>query len=476
MWDLSGGRRSPLPPAGPPPPFPVPQHHHSLPPGQPASNVATQGTSYPSLSAFGSSVPSTARSDSYGFNHASTSYEYQAPRGIAFPSSPSHHSPSHYPAQQQPAVVIHHSSHHSKSKHSSSHNRLRRHSHSGLNTMPVSRPSVPQVPIYTSGGALLKPALVHHTPSAQNLSSSYHRPSQSHNHVAFQGQPPKSALKKPSTSHSHSQSPSAAPHGRIHYSKCNGRRKALCIGINYTGHSNELRGCVNDAKRVRQFLIKNGYPAENIVLLSDDTRDPRSLPTRKNIIAAMKWLVRGAQPNDALFFHYSGHGGQTPDLDGDELDGFDEVIYPLDFKKNGHITDDEMHDLMVKPLPDDCRLTGLFDACHSGTVLDLPYIYSSHGRLKGSHITDRARRRKATNADVISWSGCKDGQTSADTFHGGVAVGAMSHAFVSALTANPTQSYQELLRSVRLILHPRYSQKPQLGSSHHIDTALRFVF
>ncbi|KAJ2917544.1 hypothetical protein MD484_g2842, partial [Candolleomyces efflorescens] len=245
---------------------------------------------------------------------------------------------------------------------------------------------------------------------------------------------------------------------------------SLRIGINYTGQKNELRGCVNDAKRVRQFLIKNGYPQENIVLLTDDSKDPRLLPTKKNILACMKWLVRGAQPNDALFFHYSGHGGQTPDLDGDEVDGFDEVIYPLDFKKNGHITDD------VRPLPDDCRLTGLFDACHSGTVLDLPYIYSSHGRLKGSHVSSRARRDKATNADVISWSGCKDGQTSADTFHGGVAVGAMSHAFVSSLTNQPNQTYQELLRSIRLILHPRFSQKPQLGSSHHIDTGLKFVF
>lgn len=37
----------------------------------------------------------------------------------------------------------------------------------------------------------------------------------------------------------------------------------------------------------------------------------------------------------------SGHGGQTEDLDGDEDDGYDEVIYPLDFKTAGHIVDDD---------------------------------------------------------------------------------------------------------------------------------------
>ena len=36
----------------------------------------------------------------------------------------------------------------------------------------------------------------------------------------------------------------------------------------------------------------------------------------------------------------SGHGGQTKDLDGDEEDGYDEVIYPVDFQTNGHIVDD----------------------------------------------------------------------------------------------------------------------------------------
>lgn len=36
-----------------------------------------------------------------------------------------------------------------------------------------------------------------------------------------------------------------------------------------------------------------------------------------------------------------GHGGQTEDLDGDEDDGNDEVIYPVDFKKAGHIVDDQ---------------------------------------------------------------------------------------------------------------------------------------
>ena len=148
----------------------------------------------------------------------------------------------------------------------------------------------------------------------------------------------------------------------------------------------------------------------------------------------------------------SGHGGQTPDLDGDEDDGYDEVIYPVDFRVNGHIVDDEMHLIMVKSLPAGVRLTAIFDSCHSGSALDLPYIYSTQGVLKEPNLAKEAGQgllgivsayargdmgsmastamsffKKATNgeqayekalatktspADVGMWSGSKDEQTS----------------------------------------------------------------
>lgn len=83
-----------------------------------------------------------------------------------------------------------------------------------------------------------------------------------------------------------------------------GKRKALLIGINYKGQSGELRGCINDVHNVQKFLMEHhNYKAEDMVVLTDDSRNPRQLPTRANMIQAMQWLVHGAQPNDALFFH-----------------------------------------------------------------------------------------------------------------------------------------------------------------------------
>ncbi|EXF74927.1 caspase domain-containing protein [Colletotrichum fioriniae PJ7] len=296
------------------------------------------------------------------------------------------------------------------------------------------------------------------------------------------------------------------------YSNCTGRRKALLIGINYFGQRGQLRGCINDVKNMSAYLVDRfGYKREDMVILTDDQQNPMSQPTKQNLLRAMHWLVKDARPNDSLFFHYSGHGGQTKDLDGDEPDGYDEVIYPVDFRQTGHITDDEMHRIMVQPLQAGVRLTAIFDSCHSGTALDLPYIYSTQGILKepnlakeagqgllgaissysqgdlggvasnimgffkkattGEDAYQRTMATKTSPADVVMLSGSKDDQTSADATIASQATGAMSWAFITAMKKNPQQSYVQLLNSIRDELSTRYTQKPQLSC----NTNLLFV-
>ncbi|KAJ5385132.1 hypothetical protein N7517_003043 [Penicillium concentricum] len=308
-----------------------------------------------------------------------------------------------------------------------------------------------------------------------------------------------------------------APQGySFQYSRCTGKRKALLIGINYFGQKGQLRGCINDVKNMSAYLNQNfGYAREDMVLLTDDQQNPMSQPTKANILRAMHWLVKDARPNDSLFFHYSGHGGQTPDLDGDEEDGYDEVIYPVDFRVAGHIVDDEMHRIMVQTLQPGVRLTAIFDSCHSGSALDLPYVYSTSGVLKepnlakeagqgllgvvsayargdmgsmmstamgfikkatkGDEVYERNKQTKTSPADVIMWSGSKDDQTSQDAQIAGQATGAMSWAFIAALRKNPQQSYVQLLNSIRDELESKYSQKPQLSCSHPLDTDILYV-
>ncbi|CAG8556227.1 15532_t:CDS:2 [Dentiscutata heterogama] len=274
-------------------------------------------------------------------------------------------------------------------------------------------------------------------------------------------------------------------------SDCSGHKRALLIGINYIGTKFKLEGCINDVKNIKEFLINHfKFKESEIVVLTDEQHDQSRIPTRENILKEMKALVANAQPHD------SGHGGQQIDTDGDEEDGYDETIMPLDFQTRGQIIDDEMHHILVDGLPAGCRLTVVFDSCHSGTVLDLPYVYSTHGKVKKPHIIQHAinagikyiqgdredaktvtaqalseqkiRRKnletKSSPADVIMFSGCKDEQTSADASGSGPATGAMSHALITTLRQDSHQTYHSLLNNIRDILRDKYSQKPQLSA------------
>ncbi|KAI9299453.1 peptidase C14, caspase domain-containing protein, partial [Cunninghamella echinulata] len=207
------------------------------------------------------------------------------------------------------------------------------------------------------------------------------------------------------------------------------------------------------------------------------------------------------------------------DKSGDEEDGIDETIYPVDFENfegdSGQIIDNDLHELLVKPLPKGCRLTAIFDSCHSGTVLDLPYVYSTKGTIKSQNIFKDAglgllsagmayvsgdknramssivsmgqqiiqtkklessnREKFSSPADVVMFSGCKDDQTSADASEAGKATGAMSYALIRTLSEEPHQSYNELLNNVRDILREKYSQRPQFSCSHPLDVDLEFI-
>ena len=66
-------------------------------------------------------------------------------------------------------------------------------------------------------------------------------------------------------------------------------------------------------------------------------------------------LVRDAKRGDALFFHYSGHGGQEDDPDGIEEDGYNETIIPCDFQRTGQISDDILWKRLVNQVPDGCH-------------------------------------------------------------------------------------------------------------------------
>ncbi|PON71080.1 Zinc finger, LSD1-type domain containing protein [Parasponia andersonii] len=260
--------------------------------------------------------------------------------------------------------------------------------------------------------------------------------------------------------HHHNHAPAVAPLPYNHAPagappSAHGRKRALICGVSYKNTRHELKGCINDAKCMKYLLInKFNFPDSSILMLTEEETDPYKRPTKHNMRMALYWLVQGCQPGDSLVFHYSGHGSQQKDYNGDEIDGYDETLCPLDYETQGMIVDDEINATIVKPLPAGVKLHAIIDACHSGTVLDLPFLcrMDRTGRYSWEDHRPRSGVWKGTNGgEVISFSGCDDDQTSADTsaLSKITSTGAMTYSFIQAIERGHATTYGNMLNSMR---------------------------
>ncbi|KAH9164042.1 caspase domain-containing protein [Lactarius sanguifluus] len=169
----------------------------------------------------------------------------------------------------------------------------------------------------------------------------------------------------------------------------NGRRRALLIGIAYHG---ELLNTHEDVDRYRDVLLGTyGYLAEDVVVLKDDPALPAHLqPTRENILRELRNLVADAASGDRFTFLYSGHSNQQRSKDLNEEDFQDEYLITID---DDIVVDNELNDILVKPLPAGCSLFALLDTCHSGTLLDLP-----HYHCNSVYVPWRSKGKRRTNS------------------------------------------------------------------------------
>jgi len=143
-----------------------------------------------------------------------------------------------------------------------------------------------------------------------------------------------------------------------------GVKRALLIGINKYQSVPKLQGSINDIETMRQILLTRwGFQERYITVLKDEAA------TRAGILAALEQLVKDTGPQDTVYFHYSGHGSQVEDLNGDEKDdGLDETIVPQDGRSGDvrDITDDELDALFARLRAKNAFI--VLDSCHSGTA------------------------------------------------------------------------------------------------------------
>lgn len=252
------------------------------------------------------------------------------------------------------------------------------------------------------------------------------------------------------------------------------RCAALLFGLNYAGTSSELRGCANDCLNTAELLRSTGrFDTVDVYL---DDRD-RERCTARGMVKAIARLAAKSWSDslDIAWIHYSGHGSYERDTSGDELDGRDEGLCPVDYAHAGLLRDDDIRDLlrMFNPAT---RVVLICDCCHSGTIGDLRWRYDCDGGRSEEH------PRSDCKPKVLLLSGCGDPQTSADAYGVGTRrqfSGAMTSCLLLVLRRQPDLAGDALglLASLRTELAERgFEQVPQLCASYDLsDDGGRFL-
>jgi hypothetical protein len=138
------------------------------------------------------------------------------------------------------------------------------------------------------------------------------------------------------------------------------KRRSLHIGLNkvdpdqYGGWDGALSGCINDANAMEQVAKSRGFTTQ---LLIDEAATTEALRDKLNDIAA------DLDDGDFFFLTYSGHGGQVPDENAEEPDGYDETWCLYDTE----LVDDSLYGALCTFKPG-VRIFVMSDSCHSETV------------------------------------------------------------------------------------------------------------
>ncbi|MGW1601354.1 caspase family protein [Streptomyces eurythermus] len=159
---------------------------------------------------------------------------------------------------------------------------------------------------------------------------------------------------------------------------------SLHVGLNgvdpdkYAGWDGRLRACENDARDMDRLAKDAGFQERTLLLTAEATVD--------NVTTELRRAARTLVAGDLLFFTYSGHGGQIPDLNGpeDEQDRLDETICLYDRE----YIDDEIYK-EFEGFAEGVRILCFLDSCHSGSGVRVREILTPEALEEQFQTTDR---------------------------------------------------------------------------------------
>lgn len=143
--------------------------------------------------------------------------------------------------------------------------------------------------------------------------------------------------------------------------------------------------------------------------------------------------------NTIIIYHYSGHGFEVADTNGDEIDGRDEAFL------SRSLTDDFIWNELVSKLPASSHIFSTIDACHSGSGMDLPYIWKD-----GNWKIDK-KKNLVAKCTGFSISACNDSECAQQDigettgFSGSLTAGICDCGRYDEMIFDPMKIYQILV-------------------------------
>ncbi|HNY02865.1 MAG TPA: caspase family protein, partial [Bacteroidales bacterium] len=228
----------------------------------------------------------------------------------------------------------------------------------------------------------------------------------------------------------------------------------------------------NDRAVITKLLKKQGF--------TDTTVLSNSAATKEAFTDAFGALCSRVQPGDFVYLHFSSHGQQIEDRDGDETDGLDEAIAmcdarstcTADYHGQNHLTDDELGRMLGKlrsELGEKGDILVTIDACHSGSmtrgadtailrggypplVIDRTTGQSEGTRLKGNAAPGNSHGKDHNDlfgpdpgsksghlANVVILSACENDEVSSEYYYNHRFYGPLTWAFLNAVLNNTRQ-------------------------------------
>lgn len=234
------------------------------------------------------------------------------------------------------------------------------------------------------------------------------------------------------------------------------RKRAFMVGIsNYdtalTGYQwNNING-VEDVNLISPILKKQGFYL--LTLLVEQA-------TFDNITRQLSAFVSKTKKGDVVYLHFSTHGQPVEDQNGDEKDGWDEAIVPIDaykiYKKGTyegkkHLLDDQLNKYVVKlreKIGPSGMLYVVIDACHAGTssrandetVRGTKVGFTANNKVFKPSITKKSHYKIEAStkwANVLFIEACRPDQVNKEVKVGSKSYGPLSYNIAQALSVKP---------------------------------------